>query len=158
MYKGLISGSYIGSVLTTDMMPAFCSLTLATASGILGVPCGTALIHPLGRRRMTPLGVESCVWAHTIHYIMHTESRMSPSVDQEIQVPKSSWHLRHWSWRDLSVYLSIHWHHSCDKWYQTFPPLFLHTVNNLFLHTVNNQKLQVVTRPENEARVRVHWA
>ena len=75
VYKGLISGSYIGSVLTTDMMPAFCSLTLATASGILGVPCGTALIHPLGRRRMTPLGVESCVWAHTIHYIMHTESR-----------------------------------------------------------------------------------
>ena len=90
VYKGLISGSYIGSVLTTDMMPAFCSLTLATASGILGVPCGTALIHPLGRRRMTPLGVESCVWAHTIHYIMHTESRMSRSMDQEIQVSKSS--------------------------------------------------------------------
>ena len=43
-------------------MPGLLSFVLATASGIRGVPWDIDLLHPVGNRRIAPLGLESCMY------------------------------------------------------------------------------------------------
>ena len=52
--------------LTTEMTAEPWSVLLITASGILLAPWGIGLHQPVGRRRITPLGLES--WKNALEH------------------------------------------------------------------------------------------